>query len=294
MGEDTVRGVEPGDPGLAGYVQALNEGLVSRGESLTPDVLVRYVRKVIPHAQDAGLSLLRPQRPPVSVGSSGPLPDRVDQLQHRLREGPCLDAATGPSVVMTGDLGSDARWPLFGPECVRSTGVRSALALRLALGGEDHAAVNVYSQEPDAFTTEDVLAGSALVPFAGLIVEAHLRRSDVQNLLDALTSSRSIGTAVGIVMATHQLTQEQAFEALRRASMDLNQKLRDVAAEVAYTGVLPNLAEPGPDPGAGGLVVSASRHAGDHHEHDARHDEERGAHGVRDPSPSEERRRPTR
>ena len=57
--------------------------------------------------------------------------------------------------------------------------------------------------------------------------------------MQALTSSRQISTAVGIIMTTHRVQSEQAFELLRRASMDLNVKLRDVAEEVTLTGELP-------------------------------------------------------
>jgi ANTAR domain len=56
--------------------------------------------------------------------------------------------------------------------------------------------------------------------------------------------SREIGTAMGVLMARNQMTQEEAFEALRGASQHLNRKLRDVAAEVVDTGVLPDLPAP--------------------------------------------------
>ena len=73
-------------------------------------------------------------------------------------------------------------------------------------------------------------------------MEAHLREHDRENLMQALTTSRQISTAVGIVMSTQRVESEAAFKALRRASMDLNRKLRDVAEEVNLTGALPNRA----------------------------------------------------
>ena len=39
-------------------------------------------------------------------------------------------------------------------------------------------------------------------------------------------------------MARHQLSREQAFDALRIASQNTNKKLRDIAVEVGDTGVL--------------------------------------------------------
>jgi signal transduction histidine kinase/DNA-binding response OmpR family regulator len=55
----------------------------------------------------------------------------------------------------------------------------------------------------------------------------------------ALDSNRLIGTAVGIVMATYQLTAKQGFALLVRSSQHTNSKLRDVAAVVVETGALP-------------------------------------------------------
>ena len=40
-------------------------------------------------------------------------------------------------------------------------------------------------------------------------------------------------------MARHGVTSEEAFALLRKASMDLNRKVHDVAAEVEHTGLVP-------------------------------------------------------
>lgn len=52
-------------------------------------------------------------------------------------------------------------------------------------------------------------------------------------------SNRLIGTAIGMLMATHRLTASQGFAVLVRASQDSNSKLRDLAAVVVETGRLP-------------------------------------------------------
>jgi signal transduction histidine kinase/DNA-binding response OmpR family regulator len=60
-----------------------------------------------------------------------------------------------------------------------------------------------------------------------------------QQIRGALDSNRVIGTAVGIVMASYQLTAEQGFQLLVAASQNTNSKLRDIAARVVDTGALP-------------------------------------------------------
>ena len=60
-----------------------------------------------------------------------------------------------------------------------------------------------------------------------------------ENLLRALEHARMIGTAMGIVLERQRVTSADAFEVLRRVSMNRNRKLHDVAREVVDTGVIP-------------------------------------------------------
>jgi AmiR/NasT family two-component response regulator len=69
---------------------------------------------------------------------------------------------------------------------------------------------------------------------------AALHRDQSIHLTRAVESNREIGVAMGILMANKRQTQEQAFTDLRIASQHLHRKLRDIAAEVIYTGALPD------------------------------------------------------
>jgi hypothetical protein len=62
--------------------------------------------------------------------------------------------------------------------------------------------------------------------------------NQVANLEIALSSNRDIGTAIGILMNSHLVTQDQAFTMLRTASQHGHRKLRDIANEVIFTGSL--------------------------------------------------------
>ena len=61
----------------------------------------------------------------------------------------------------------------------------------------------------------------------------------VEGLEEALISRDVIGQAKGILMERLHMTSEQAFEELRAASQKHNRKVRDIAVEVAETGVWP-------------------------------------------------------
>ena|SRR5690348_923270 len=63
---------------------------------------------------------------------------------------------------------------------------------------------------------------------------------------DHARSSREIGMAMGVLMSRGRLSQDEAFDLLRRASQHLHRKLRDVAADVVETGELPGRPPRGP------------------------------------------------
>ena len=70
----------------------------------------------------------------------------------------------------------------------------------------------------------------------GLISSEHAAHLEV-----ALQTARMIGAAVGIVMTVYRVGEVEAFELLKKASMEGNRKLRLVAEEVVRTGNAPGL-----------------------------------------------------
>lgn len=71
---------------------------------------------------------------------------------------------------------------------------------------------------------------------AALQAEGTLNKEHAANLEEALRSSRTIGTALGVIMAIRGVSDVDAFALLRQRSMDSNRKLRDLAEEVVRTG----------------------------------------------------------
>jgi AmiR/NasT family two-component response regulator len=67
---------------------------------------------------------------------------------------------------------------------------------------------------------------------ARLAEDLRVCEEEVEGLEAALASRHVIGMAQGMLMLRYELTQDQAFEFLRRNSNDENIKLRDVASRV--------------------------------------------------------------
>jgi hypothetical protein len=60
----------------------------------------------------------------------------------------------------------------------------------------------------------------------------------IKHLEAALASSRRIGAAVGILMATYKVPEHEAFDMLVAVSQHHHRKLRDLADDVVATGSL--------------------------------------------------------
>lgn len=152
--------------------------------------------------------------------------------------GPCTDAALDATVYCTRDIGQDARWPEFGRRAAQ-LGVESMLSYRLNLGDDDTiAALNIFSREQDAFDDDGPAIGVLLATHGAVAVMASKDRVEVDNLSRAVESNRLNGTAVGILMSTHLLSRQQAFDLLSVVSQNANRTLADIAADVVSHGDL--------------------------------------------------------
>ena len=94
-------------------------------------------------------------------------------------------------------------------------------------------------------TPTDLAATQLIVHIAVAVItqerlnqQIRQQQRTAQHLQYAVETNREIGAAIGILMATQQLNQTQAFDALRAESQHSHRKLRDVASDVVFTGTL--------------------------------------------------------
>ena len=207
------------------------------------DALVHRAASVIAGAEWASVTVVRTGGHARTLTASHPEALAADEIQYRLKEGPCLDAAREDNVYVTGEVHRDPRWAEYGKRVHRQVGVSSVLASRLTLLGNDstNAALNIYARSPHAFDDAALRNALVLATQCSLVVSAHLANDRADHLVRALGSNREIGVAIGILMTRHRITQEQAFGLLRLASQDSNRKVADIAADIVTTGELPVL-----------------------------------------------------
>ena len=187
----------------------------------------------------AAISIVRRRGGVETVAPTDDVPTVVDAIQYETGEGPCLTAIYEHATHLIDDLADDPRWPAFGRRAVEETGVRCMLSFRLFLRGDTIGALNLYSRRPAAFDEHGSAVGTVLAAHAAVAMSAAREHERAEQLEAALRSSREIGMAMGVLMSRGRMTQDEAFDLLRRASQHLHRKLRDIAADVIDTGELP-------------------------------------------------------
>jgi transcriptional regulator with GAF, ATPase, and Fis domain len=205
----------------------------------TLDAITTHATTVVPGAEAASVTVLSHGKFR-SLAATSDLPRRADRIQYETNQGPCVDTILDPEdVFLSDDIAVDKRWPLFGPRAATETGVRSMMAHRLFLEDNDTiGSLNLYSTATAAFTRDVVPIGNLLATHSAIALSGAHDKDRADNLHAALQSNRTIGTAIGILMTRHLITEDNAFNLLRIVSQRTHRKLADIARDVVDTGAL--------------------------------------------------------
>jgi methanogenic corrinoid protein MtbC1/GAF domain-containing protein len=153
----------------------------------------------------------------------------VEDLEHELGEGPCLEAIRRRDVVDVGDLAAEERWPDYGRAVLDRTGVRSVLAIPLIVRGHVIGVLEFFAEGVDAFGEHDRSVAVDFAIHAAVALHAAIQQ---RTLTEAIATRDLIGQAKGILMEREAIDGDRAFEMLRTVSNETNTKLRDVAASI--------------------------------------------------------------
>jgi GAF domain-containing protein len=197
----------------------------------TMAVIVASAVETIDGCEHASLSYLR-GRELVSASSSDEVGPILDRIQTETGQGPCLDALRSGEVRVSSDLAHDSGYAIYGPRAGAETGVRSSIASPLHVGTRVIGALDLFSKERATFDVRDdthTALIAILVAHSAPALAAALERAD---FAAALRSRDLIGQAKGMLRAASDLTEDEAFAVLIRASQRLNVKIVEIARQI--------------------------------------------------------------
>jgi GAF domain-containing protein len=216
---------------------ALSQFVVSKtsmGETLLR--VSQITTAALPAADMAGISLLGSDGKPTTGIFTDPASPEIDAAQYASGRGPCLDSWRLGQIIRLDDLDSAHAYPEFA-SAARAHGVQSTLSLPLMAGDDAAGAMNLYSRTAKRFTTDDERTGALLAGAAAIVLvnaSAYWQAAQLSEQLSQAMQSRAvIEQAKGILMArSSNLTADEAFDLLRKASQRENVKLRDIAQRI--------------------------------------------------------------
>jgi transcriptional regulator with GAF, ATPase, and Fis domain len=225
------------DRSVARYFADLAETLLAvSGVEETMKVLVGAAAEVVDGAQHVSISHMQ-GRALVSASSNDEVGSVLDGIQTGADEGPCLDAIRTGEIMVARDLRASKEWPEYGPAAVDATGVKSSFAHPLRDGKRTFGALNLFSEQVDAFhgDVEQEAVIAILAAHCAPALAAALYRDSMEK---ALRTRDVIGQAKGLLMARSNVDEDAAFDMLVGASQRMNIKLAEVARRLVE-GSLP-------------------------------------------------------
>ena len=217
-------------------VAELVQGLHNRPDTDSDTVvaeLAEHAAAEIPGAQYAGITLTRNAKHIDTPAATHYWPVLLDKIQQRHLEGPCLTAAWDEKTVHVPDMEAEDRFPDYRRDALAETPIRSIMAFQLFIAGESLGALNIYAEEPQAFSAEARTLGLIFAAHSSVAWNSARRDEQFQR---ALSSRDVIGQAKGMIMERYRVDAVQAFEVLRKLSQDSNVPLLKIASELVENG----------------------------------------------------------
>jgi ANTAR domain/GAF domain len=220
---------------VAERVRALRATLPQAGDLLTGLQRVTEATRAVVGVDGSGLTLAHEDGRPRWVAVSDAAMELLEQVQHDLGEGPCLQAYAEDRVVAVEDLRSERVWDRLAA-VVAQLRVCGVVSVPVRLASQPVGTLSVYAAQPRAWSTGEVEAlGAFAVVTAELVrtgVELAVRDAEVAQLRRALTTRVWIEQAKGVLVATQGVTPEAAFQQLRARARSSQRRVADLAQEV--------------------------------------------------------------
>ncbi len=216
------------------FAQFAVELHASGGVDETVDAVVAFAL----HALDcsyAGVAIAGRGRKPEIPAVTDPVVAEIYRAQLISRNGPMTACMNEGAPILVIDTARDDRWPEWAAQ-VRALGVRSVFDVPLKTAAGTVGVMGLYSDRPDAFSTDDQAIAHILARHATVAI-ANARHD--ATMVQAIDARKLVGQAMGILMERFDLDSDRAFEVLKRYSQDNNLKLRDVAQNLVDTRQLP-------------------------------------------------------
>ncbi|GAA4883922.1 GAF and ANTAR domain-containing protein [Actinomycetospora straminea] len=220
--------------------------VVTQGGTDGPQRIVELCVARLP-VSGGGITLMAGPDRQQPLWASDEVAARIDELQFRLGEGPCVDAFVTQHVVLVADVADarDDRWPAFAA-AARDTSARALMALPLRAQQERIGVIDFYRDRPGFLEADDMAAvrraaDATFWALIGLHDGGRGREDDAPPdgdddparwLPEAPLEHVEVHQATGMIVAQLDVPVDAALARLRGHAFLHDRPLADVARDV--------------------------------------------------------------
>lgn len=185
-------------------------------------------------APGASILVLDPRLSDEPVVTSGEAP--VLGLRETDEEpGPAWTAAQALTTIHLPDLDEDDRWPRWSAAAT-ARGARGVLSVGLTTPGRRTGALTVFSDRVGRLARSEAWTLERIAEHLSAVLGWYRKVDDRDDIIE---TRRMIGVATGLLMARYDVSDDRAFELMRRHSHAHHVKVREVARHVIEHRELP-------------------------------------------------------
>lgn len=189
----------------------------------------------------AALSFIHPGGAQGTLGSSGEVSRRIDELQFTLAEGPCLDSVRQASAVLVPDIRTATqRWPAF-VLAAQDLGMGAVFAVPVAAAGSWIGALDLYLSDPGPLSAAGLSGGRWGAALAALpvldLISTGLDLTSADHGVDGWVELESLARvevyqATGMIMGQLHVGNMEALVRLRAHASTRDRTPSEVAWDV--------------------------------------------------------------
>ncbi len=124
------------------------------------------------------------------------------------------------------------------PEIAKKEGLVSLLAVPMMIKGKVIGVINSYTDYPHQFTEEEINMLMSVAAQAAIALENTKLMEEKLAIQEALESRKLVEKAKGILMKQKNISEDEAYNILRKQSMDRRKSLKEVAEAIILANEL--------------------------------------------------------
>jgi hypothetical protein len=225
---------------LAGLLQELTALLIDADDvQQALDRLAGFTARAVPGAARCSVTLVG-DGAPMTIATSGPQGQALDDVQYSAGHGPGLDATRTRAVVTCQDLTVDDRWPAVAA-CAAEHGIRAVASVPLDVRRHSVGALNLYLPragciDPHLLITAMAVAGQSEV-LLGEVLRRSAQAAMTADLVASLRDGATVDHAIGVIVAQRGCGVQEAYQILRDTAERLNLRPHVVAERLVEAAV---------------------------------------------------------